>query len=114
MTNNIDLIILSTIIVTCFVILSIKLYKILSNPDENSYDKKLKNLRYLFKELLLIESTKKKNKPEKLSREELRKAISNTLADMESDGVYFDREIKKKPASDNYTDKFKAKMNKKS
>lgn len=52
---------------------------------------------------------KKKRKKKTSNKEVIRKSIVNALADMESNGVYFDRGNLKLP-SKSYANKFKQKM----
>lgn len=123
MVNNIDLIVLSTIIVTCFMVFIIGTYRVFSKLDDNSYKTSvdggprvalLKILtKYLIEDSNRNKLKKKNKKTDKLSEEAIRRAVSNTLADMESDGVYFMRDdLPMKSPSQDYVDKFKKTMNK--
>lgn len=123
MVNNIDLIVLSTIIVTCFMVFIIGTYRVFSKLDDNSYKTSvdggprvalLKILtKYLIEDPNRYKLKKKNKKTDKLSKEAIRRAVSNTLADMESDGVYFMRDdLPMKSPSQDYVDKFKKTMNK--
>lgn len=84
MKNNADLIILSVIIITAFAIFSVRAY----------------------------ESLKKKSKKKRNEKKAMYKAVINTLADMETDGVYFSRERITPPLSKDYIQKFKKNINK--
>lgn len=123
MVNNIDLIVLSTIIVTCFVVFIVSIYRIFSKLDNNSYKTSvdggprvalLKILtKYLIEDSNRNTTNRKNKKTDKLSEEAIRRAVSNTLADMESDGVYFMRDdLPMKSPSKDYVEKFKKTMNK--
>lgn len=84
MKNNADLIILSVIIITAFAIFCVRKY----------------------------ESLKKKSKKKRSDKEKMFNAMINTLADMETDGVYFAREKITPPLSKDYIKKFKKNMKK--
>lgn len=123
MVNNIDLIVLSTIIVTCFVVFIVSIFRIFSKLDNNSYKTSvdggprvalLKILtKYLIEDSNRNTTNRKNKKTDKLSEEAIRRAVSNTLADMESDGVYFMRDdLPMKSPSKDYVEKFKKTMNK--
>lgn len=123
MVNNIDLIVLSTIIVTCFMVFIIGTYRVFSKLDDNSYKTSvdggprvalLKILtKYLIEDPNRNTTNRKNKKTDKLSEEAIRRAVSNTLADMESDGVYFMRDdLPMKSPSKDYVEKFKKTMNK--
>lgn len=123
MVNNIDLIVLSTIIVTCFMVFIIGTYRVFSKLDDNSYKTSIDGgprvallkilTKYLIEDSNRNKLKKKNKKTDKLSEEAIRRAVSNTLADMESDGVYFMRDdLPMKSPSQDYVDKFKKTMNK--
>lgn len=84
MKNNADLIILSVIIITAFAIFCVRTY----------------------------ESHQKKSKKKRSDKKKMYEAMVNTLADMETDGVYFSREKITPPLTKDYIQKFKKNMKK--
>jgi len=93
--ENIEIIILSTVVVTLFSIFVIATYRELSKAESNPRPSEetgpranmIKFIGRLFDE----EATKKMSVKQK---KVMYSAIKKTIADMESDGVYFPEEIK--------------------
>jgi len=95
MIENLDIIILTTILSTLFIVFIILVYKELSSVDENSYKTAtdggprvymMKLMGRLFDE----GSTSLKEK------KAIYNAVKRTISDMESDGVYFSKDVKDK------------------
>lgn len=94
--ENIDLIILSTIVSTLFLVFFVMIYRETKDVDYNSY-RKLKDggprvslVNFLTN--MLNSDSNKKMKPKQRVR--MYNSVRRTIADMESDGVYFTPEIK--------------------
>ena len=92
--ENLDIIILTTIISTLFVVFGILMYKELSSVDENTY----KNSKeggprvYLFNLMARLFDDEVPVK----ERQVIYKAVKRTMADMESDGMYFPDDVRAK------------------
>ena len=90
--ENLDIIILTSILSTLFIVFGIVVIKELSKPEQELQASKeggprvefVKFVGRLFDEPTL--STRQKNV--------IHRAMNRTIADMESDGVYFPKEIK--------------------
>ena len=92
--ENLDIIILTTIISTLFVVFGILMYRELSTIDENSY-KTAKNggpRVYLFNLMARLFDDEVPVK----ERQVIYKAVKRTMADMESDGMYFPDDVREK------------------
>jgi len=95
--DNLEIIILSTVVVTLFATFIIVTYKELANAEQNPSPSEetgpranmIKFIGRLFDE----NATKKMTIKQK---EVYYKSIKRTIADMESDGVYFPEEVKQK------------------
>jgi len=94
--ENLDIIILSTIVSTLFVVFGIVMYKELKNASDQSddlYDNGPRaNMIRFIGSMFDSESTSKMTKKEKVA---VYNAVKRTMADMESDGVYFPEDVKK-------------------
>ena len=95
--ENLDIIILTSVVSTLFLVFFILMYKELKDVDENGwkYDPNAKKygreaLFILMQRLFEDEITPKKEK------KKVYKAMYRTMADMESDGIYFPEEVKEK------------------
>ena len=93
--ENLDIIILTTIISTLFVVFFILMYREFSNMEKNGwkYDPNAKKygreaLFVLMQRLFDEDSIPKKEK------KTIYKAVKRTISDMESDGIYFPEEVK--------------------
>ena len=100
--ENLDIIILTSVVSTLFIVFGILMYKEFSNVDKNGwqYDPNAKKygrdaLFEIMARLFEDESTKKaRTKISKKDKEIIYKAVNRTIADMESDGIYFPEEVK--------------------
>ena len=94
--ENLDIIILSTIVSTLFVVFGIVMYKELKNASDQSDDlyetSPRANMIRFIGSIFDSESTSKMTKKEKVA---VYNAVKRTMADMESDGVYFPEDVKK-------------------
>ncbi len=91
--NNLEIIVLTTILSTLFLVFIIAVYKEVSGIDENSYKHTKEGgprvaLFNLMARLFDDEGISKKEK------EKIYKSINRTISDMESDGIYFPEEVK--------------------
>lgn len=91
--ENLDIIILSTIVTTLFVVFFVAIFREIKNVDENSYKYEREGgpraaLFNLMAKLFEDEKTTKREK------KILYKAVSRTISDMESDGIRFPDEVK--------------------
>lgn len=95
--ENIDIIILTSILSTLFVVFGIVMYKEFNNAFDQSHDIYEKGIRAdmirFIGSIFDTESTKKMTKKEKFT---VFTAFNRTISDMEIDGVYFPKEIKDK------------------
>ncbi len=102
--ENLDIIILTSIVSTLFIVFGILMYKEFSNVDKNGwqYDPNAKKygreaLFEIMARLFEDETPKKaRTKTSKKEKEIIYKAMHRTIADMESDGIYFPEEVKDK------------------
>ncbi len=95
--ENLDIIILTTIVSTLFAVFFILMYKEFSKMEKEEYTYKPDVKRYgrdrvydLLERLFDDDLTPKSQKVKML------KTIDRTIADMESDGMYFSEDIKEK------------------
>jgi hypothetical protein len=95
--ENLDIIILTTIVSTLFVVFFILMYKEISKMEKEEYTYKPNVKRYgrdaVYDLLERLFDDKNKSKSQKV---ELFKTLDRTIADMESDGMYFSEDIKQK------------------
>jgi hypothetical protein len=95
--ENLDIIILTTIVSTLFVVFFILMYKEFSKMEKEEYIYKPNAKRYgrdaVYDLLERLFDDKNKSKSQKV---ELFKTLDRTIADMESDGMYFSEDIKQK------------------
>jgi len=92
--ENLDIIILTTVVSTLFVVFGVLMYQELSSVDENTY-KTSKNggpRVYLFNLMARLFDDEIPTNERKV----IYKAVKRTMADMESDGIYFPEEVKEK------------------
>jgi len=95
--ENLDIIILTAIVSTLFLVFFILMYKEFSKmeKEEYTYNPNVKrygrDVIYNLLERLFDDETKSKSQKAKLF-----KTIDRTIADMESDGMYFSEDIKEK------------------
>ena len=94
--ENIDLIVLSSIVSTLFVVFGIVVYREFTNPD-NFMVTKPGGLRTNMIKFVgsLFDQTNSKTMPIE-QKKVILSSIKRTISDMESDGVYFPDDIKEK------------------
>ena len=93
--ENLDIVILTTVISTLFVVFGVLVYKEFSKVDENSY-KTAKDggpRVYLMKLMERVFDNRSIPVEEKKT---IYKAVKRTISDMESDGIYFPEDVKEK------------------
>jgi hypothetical protein len=92
--ENLEIIILSTIVSTLFVVFGVLMYKELSSVDENTYKTSkdggprvylMKMMGRLFDDEIPVNE-----------RRVIYKAVRRTMADMESDGIYFPEDVRER------------------
>ena len=92
--DNLEIIILSTIVSTLFVVFGVLMYKELSSVDENTYKTSkdggprvylMKMMGRLFDDEIPVNE-----------RKVIYKAVKRTMADMESDGIYFPEDVRER------------------
>ncbi len=93
--ENLDLIILSTIVSVLFVVFIVGVYRAIKDADENEYmyTKEGGPRVWLFNSMAKLFEDEKVTKKEK---EVIYKAMYRTMSDMESDGIYFPDNVKEK------------------
>jgi hypothetical protein len=93
--DNIDIVILTSILSTLFLVFGVLVYKELSSVDENSYKtaKEGGPRVYLMK---LMERVFDEDALPIKERKVIYKAVKRTISDMESDGIYFPEDVKEK------------------
>jgi hypothetical protein len=93
--ENIDIIILTSILSTLFLVFGFLVYKEFSSLDENSYNtaKDGGPRVYLMK---LMERVFDEDALPIKERKVIYKAVKRTISDMESDGIYFPEDVKEK------------------
>ena len=102
--ENLDIIILTSVVSTLFIVFGILMYKEFSNIEKNGYqydpnankygrDALFDMMARLFEDEHVTKARKKISKKEK---EIVYKAVARTISDMESDGIYFPDEVKEK------------------
>jgi hypothetical protein len=93
--ENLDIIILTSIVSTLFIVFGIFIYKEFKNASDQSddlYDNGPRaNMIRFIGSIFDSEVTSKMTKKEKIA---VYKAVKRTMSDMESDGVYFSEDIK--------------------
>jgi len=100
--ENLDIIILSSVVSTLFLVFFILMYRELKDVDENGwkYDPNAKKYGrealFVMMQRLFDEDMPKTKKNSKKEKEIIYKAVTRTISDMESDGIYFPEEIKGK------------------
>ena len=100
--ENLDIIILTSIVSTLFIVFGILMYREFSNVEKNGwkYDPNAKKygrdaLFEIMARLFEDEAPKKvRTKISKKDKEIIYKAMHRTISDMESDGIYFPEEVK--------------------
>jgi hypothetical protein len=95
--ENLDIIILTSIVSTLFIVFGIVMYKEFKNASDQSddlYDNGPRaNMIRFIGSIFDSEVTSKMTKKEKVA---VYKAVKRTISDMESDGIYFPEDVKQK------------------
>ena len=102
--ENLDIIILTSVVSTLFIVFGILMYREFSNIEKNGYQYDPNAKKYgrdaLFDMMArLFEDehvTKARKKISKKDKDIVYKAVARTISDMESDGMYFPEEVKEK------------------
>ncbi len=94
--ENLDIIILTSVISTLFIVFGILMYKEFSNIEKNGYQYDPNAKKYGRDALFEIMARLFEDETPKEERNIIYKAVKRTVSDMESDGVYFPEEIKDK------------------
>jgi hypothetical protein len=95
--ENLDIIILTTIVSTLFIVFFVAMYREFSRMDKEGY-KYDANAKMYGRDALFVLAAKlfeDKKVPTK-DKEIIYKAVNRTIADMESDGIYFSDDAKEK------------------
>ena len=95
--ENLDIIILTTIVSTLFAVFFILMYKEISKMEKEEYTYKPNVKRYGRDKVYdLLERLFDDDLTPKSQKVKMFKTIDRTIADMESDGMYFSEDIKEK------------------
>lgn len=102
--ENLDILILTSVISTLFIVFGILMYREFSNVDKNGWQYDPNAKKYgrdaLFEMMARLfedeDVTKARKKISKKEKEIVYKAVHRTISDMESDGIYFPAEVKEK------------------
>jgi hypothetical protein len=92
--ENLDIIILTSVLSSLFVVFGILMYKELSSVDENTYKtaKEGGPRVYLMKMMARLFDDEIPTSERKV----IYKAVKRTMSDMESDGIYFPEEVRER------------------
>ncbi len=95
--ENLDIIILTSIISTLFIVFGIAMYREFSNMEKNGYQYD-PNAKKYGRDALFVLAAKlfEDTKVPKKDKEIIYKAMNRTIADMESNGIYFTDDVKEK------------------
>jgi hypothetical protein len=93
--ENLDIYILTSIVATLFAVFFIAIYREFSRMDKEGY-KYDPNAKKYGRDALFVLAAKlfEDEKVPKRDKEIIYKAVNRTIADMESDGIYFSEEAK--------------------
>ncbi len=94
--ENLDIIILTSIVSTLFIVFGILMYKEFSNMEKNGYQYDPNAKKYSRDALFEMMARLFEDEAPKEEKKVIYKAVKKTISDMESDGVYFPEEIKDK------------------
>ena len=94
--ENLDIIILTSIVSTLFIVFGILMYKEFSNIEKNGYQYDPNAKKYGRDALFDMMAKLFEDEAPKEEKKIIYKAVKRTISDMESDGVYFTEEIKDK------------------
>ena len=96
--ENLDIIILTTILSTLFIVFGVLMYKEFSNMEKNGYQydpnakKYGRDALFVFMQKLFDDNTTKSMT--KKEKQKMYSSVRRTVADMESNGVYFPEDVK--------------------
>ena len=94
--ENLDIIILTSVLCTLFLVFGIVIYREANNATDQSkdpYEKSPRANMIRFIGEIFDEEAKPRSRKEK---QQIYKAVARTISDMESDGIYFPDEVKQK------------------
>ena len=93
--ENLDIYILTSIVATLFIVFGISMYREFSRMGKEGYQYD-PNAKKYGREALFVLAAKlfEDEKVPKKDKEIIYKAVNRTIADMESDGIYFSEEAK--------------------
>lgn len=93
--ENLDIYILTSIVATLFIVFGISMYREFSRMGKEGYQYNPNEKKY-GREALFVLAAKlfEDEKVPKKDKEIIYKAVNRTIADMESDGIYFSEEAK--------------------
>ena len=93
--QNLDIYILTSIVATLFIVFFIAIYREFSRMDKEGY-KYDPNAKKYGRDALFVLAAKlfEDEKVPKRDKEIIYKAVNRTIADMESDGIYFSEDVK--------------------
>jgi len=94
--ENLDIIILTSIVSTLFIVFGILMYKEFSNMEKNGYKYDPNAKKYGRDALFDMMARLFEDEAPKEEKKIIYKAVKRTISDMESDGIYFTEEIKDK------------------
>ena len=94
--ENLDIIILTSVVSTLFIVFGILMYKEFSNIEKNGYQYDPNAKKYGRDALFDMMAKLFEDEAPKEEKKIIYKAVKRTISDMESDGVYFTEEIKDK------------------
>ena len=94
--ENLDIIILTSIVSTLFIVFGILIYKEFSNMEKNGYQYDPNSKKYGRDALFDMMARLFEDEAPKEEKKVIYTAVKRTISDMESDGVYFTEEIKDK------------------
>jgi hypothetical protein len=92
--ENLDIIILTSIVSTLFIVFGIVMYKELKNAPDQSKDLYERSPRANM--IRFVGSIFDDNAISKKEKKVIYKAVKRTISDMESDGMYFPEEVKER------------------
>jgi hypothetical protein len=93
--ENLDIYILTSIVATLFAVFFVAIYREFSRMDKEGY-KYDPNAKKYGRDALFVLAAKlfEDEKVPKRDKEIIYKAVNRTIADMESDGIYFSEDVK--------------------
>ena len=94
--ENLDIIILTSVVSTLFIVFGILMYKEFSNMEKNGYKYDPNAKKYGRDALFDMMARLFEDEAPKEEKKIIYKAVKRTISDMESDGIYFTEEIKDK------------------